>query len=847
MPPPAAAPAPAPRRTRASGARLSPTVRPPDLDLVSWQRALRVQAGEEASFRLRHLGEHVVFGPFTVTNPTTRASYRVAIRGEAVGANYCSCADFARNRLGICKHIAFVLHRLRRQPHVMAQLARGYRPAYSELAVAYDGPPRLRLWRGADCPAPLHRLANRLADADGFVPPEGDIARLAATAAASGHELRIYDDARALLARAADARHRRDRLYDCFPGAAADPATAAILPGLTLHPYQCEGAWFLAERGRALLADDMGLGKTAQAMAAARLLGKAIGSTRFLVVAPPSLVGQWREELARGADLAAQPIRGTFERRAAAWRSAGDGWYLTTYDLLARDRESIARWGPDVLILDEAQRIKNWPTRAAQAVRRLDTPHVFVLTGTPVENKLDELHALVEVVDPFCLGPLPQFKARHSRADPATGKIVGYEGLDAIAAALQPVLLRRTRAQVMTQLPGRICTVLREPMTSAQRQIHEEARCGLAQLLARWQRLHYLSEQDQNLLRALLMRMRMVCDDAFLVDPGQQAGRKLAQVRRLLDEELRERGTKVVVFSAWLDMHALLRPMIEGRGWSSAFLHGAIPAAQRPAVLRTFREDPACRVFLSTDCGAVGLNLQCASVLINVDLPWNPATREQRISRIHRQGQRRSVRVYDLVAEDGIEAAIEQLLTFKSSLAAGILDGGPASVQLDSAPLQRMMRTVTDLDQRMAARAGTETATGPAATAPGERPLGSSGKATPGTSSPIILPSGRTDAAAASPATLSPTAGAPDSGASPPPVVPASAAAPASSIATTAALLRDMGSLLQGLQVDSDAEGRPCLRVPLADPGLLARLAQGLGALQASLTPAPPGAHRPQR
>ena len=780
------------------------------MDVVAWQRALRIQAGEDATFRLRNLGEHAIFSEFAVGNPAKGSTYRVAIRGDRLGVNYCSCADFATNRLGICKHIAFVLHRLRRRPAAARLLQAGYTPPFSEIAVAYEGRPRLRLLVGGECPPAVQRLAAQAISASGE-PDAAAIPRLLRLAERLGHEVRVYDDARDLMATAADDTRRRQLLADAYPKGAKDAKLARLLRGITLHPYQCEGAFFLAERGRALLADDMGLGKTAQAIAAARMLEREAGLKHILFVAPASLIGQWAEEIERFTGRTATIIRGPREVRQAAWTAERSGWTVVTYDCLHRDLAVIQEWGVDLLILDEAQRIKNWPTRAAQAVRRIDCTSCFVLTGTPMENKLDELHALIEVVDRHLLGPLFAFKQRHTEHEAESGKVIGYHGLDLVAEAIALVLLRRTRAQVMDQLPNRSVVVLREPLTATQREFHEEDQVAIAQIVQRWRRQRYLSEVDQKRLMKHLTRMRMVCDDAYLIDQDLRAGPKLDQLTTLLEQELGDPSTKVVIFSTWMAMHELIRGRIDEHGWGYAFLHGGVPSLQRPELIRRFREEDACRIFLATDCGATGLNLQCATVLVNVDLPWNPAVREQRISRIHRQGQRRPVRIYDLIAEDGIEASIAQLLAFKSELAAGVLDGGASAVRMEGSTLQRFMRTVEQLDKTMQADAGAPTAgAAVAARATGAgTPVRSAGG------------DGGREVAASS---------APSRNAAERPDVMGGA------LTMAAQLLADLGRLAASASIERNrATGEAELRLPLPDPGVLASLQQSLAALQGVL------------
>lgn len=444
-----------------------------------------------------------------------------------------------------------------------------------------------------------------------------------------------------------------------------------------------------------------------------------------------------------------------------------------------------------------------------------------------MENKLDELHALIEVVDRHLLGPLFAFKERHTEFEAESGKVIGYHGLDRVAEAIAPVLLRRTRKQVMDQLPNRSTVVLREPLTVAQRGFHEEDKVALAFIVKRWHRLGYLTEVDQKKLMKHLQRMRMVCDDAYLIDQDLRAGPKLDQITTLLEQELSESSTKVVIFSTWMAMHELIRGRLDEHGWGYAFLHGGVPAGERPALIKRFREDASCRVFLSTDCGATGLNLQCATVLVNVDLPWNPAVREQRISRIHRQGQRRPVRIYDLIAEDGIEAGIALLLAFKSELAAGVLDGGASSVRMQGSTLQRFMRTVEELDKTMQAQVGA--ATRPGADAADSTDAAASAAASGTARALLTAKSG----AARGEAAGSGTAAAPAPGRS-------EAERPLAlggALTMAAQLLGDLGRLAATASIERNrATGEAELRLPLPDPGLLAALQQGLAALHGALT-----------
>lgn len=789
-------------------ARLSHRVRPDELSLNDWQLQLRIQAGHEADFAWKSLENGAILGDYHVANPASRRSYHVAIRGRDPGQNHCTCPDFLGNTLGTCKHIEFVLFRLRRKRGAAQAFAAGFHSPWSELAVRLDGQPRLTLRAGEACPNILEQRLRTLVDAQGVISDSTQIPAFLATAKKAGHELRISDAARRLLAREADDRQRTTALTAAFPQGAADPALIRLLPGAKLHPYQAEGAWFAATTGRCLLADDMGLGKTVQAIAAAELLRRHAQVRRVLIVTPVSLKGQWAEEITRFAKQTALVVAGSLEVRLAAWADGDAEVKIANYELLLRDLDAINAWGPDLVVLDEAQRIKNRLTRAAVAVRRIDSPYLLALTGTPLENRLDELHALIEVVDRHLLGPLFAFRDRHAIVENDSHRVVGYRHLDRLAETLKPVLLRRTRSQVLKDLPPRSVQIRRVPLTEAQRQFHDEDKEIVARLVLKWRRTKFLSETDQLRMTCALQRMRMVCDSTHLLEPSIDDNTKIAELESILDAELADPGTKVVLFSAWLKAHELVQALLERRGWGHAFLHGGVSGPGRQAAVRTFRDDPACRVFLATDAGNSGLNLQWASVLVNLDLPWNPAVLEQRIGRIHRMGQARPVRIYHLVAEHSIESAIERILTFKKGVFAGVLDGGASEVHLDGTGLQRFMSDLEAVDGELAAA--------------------SAGAAQDAAEQAEVQAVQAVESTATSEAP----------GAGPNPDTPAPGpAAIAGAFAAGAELLAGLGRLAASATVERAADGSASLRLALPDPTTLDRLQAALAAFAAFLPP----------
>jgi superfamily II DNA or RNA helicase len=672
--------------------------KPEEMSVEQWQVALRKQFAQKQNFRLTNTGDQPIFSEFTVANPQTRREYRVAIRGRGLGDNYCSCPDFAVNTLGTCKHIEWVLRKLRRRPGAKQALAQGFRPAYSQVYLRYGAKREVLFKSGTQCPSGLHELATEYFDGDGTLRADAYVKFEAFMKRASAyrHDLRCYDDALDFIAEVRDRSHLKDRIDRVFPDGIENTAWGSLLK-VPLYPYQREGALFAARAGRSLIADDMGLGKTIQAIAACEILAKMVGVERALIVCPTSLKYQWKQEIEKFCGRSATVVEGTLAKRADLY--AGEGFYkITNYEVVHRDLNPIGAWGPDVVILDEAQRIKNWKTRRAQSVKRLDSKYAIVLTGTPLENRLEELHSIVEFVDRFRLGPMFRFLAEHQHTD-EIGRVIGYCNLDKIGQTLQPILIRRTKKEVLKQLPERLDKNYFVPMTKEQMMHHEENREIAARIAAKWRRFGFLSEVDQRRLMIALQNMRMSCNSTYLLDKKTDYGYKADELVSVLQESFERPGDKAVVFSQWVRTHEILLNRLDAAGLGYVLFHGSIASRDRRELVSQFKQDPKCRVFLSTDAGGVGLNLQNASTVVNMDLPWNPAVLDQRIGRVHRLGQHRPVRVVNFVSQGTIEHGMLSVLSFKQSVFAGVLDGGAQEVFLGGTRLKRFMDSVDKVTQ----------------------------------------------------------------------------------------------------------------------------------------------------
>lgn len=670
---------------------------PEGMELEEWQRLLRKQYGERQEFKLVNNGKHPVFSDFSLTNPETGKTYRLAIRGDKPGDNFCSCPDFSINTLGTCKHVEFTLASLKKLPKGAQQFENGYQPTYSDIYLSYDLKREIRFRPGVDAPAALLTLANRYFDDSGVLKERHLLDLhifLNALSRWKWHEVRCYDDVMSFIADYQDAAHRKALVPELLPDGIDSPLFDNLIK-TELFPYQRQGTLFAVAAGRCLLGDDMGLGKTIQAIAAAELMARLYSIEKVLVISPTSLKHQWKSEIDRFTDRSAVVIEGMTPLRKSLYDK--DSFFkLTNYELVHRDLDLIRAWGPDLIILDEAQRIKNWKTRTAQTVKSLESTFAIVLTGTPLENRIEELHSLMEFVDRHHLGPLYRFVHNHRVTD-ERGKVIGYRDLEKVRTSLKGVMIRRRKSEVLKQLPSRMDKNFFVPMTPEQMDIHQDYYDIVVRLVGKWRQYRFLCEADQRRLQMAMACMRMVSDNTWLVDKKTLHGPKLEELEIILQEMMQEGKEKAVVFSQWHLMTNLVAKLLEANGIGYVHLNGSVPSRERKGLMTTFRDDPNCRVFLSTDAGGVGLNLQSGSLLVNLDIPWNPAVLEQRISRIHRMGQKKPVRIINFISKNSIEERILALLSFKKSLFSGVLDDdGLDVVMMGQSQMEQFMTSVEE-------------------------------------------------------------------------------------------------------------------------------------------------------
>lgn len=422
------------------------------------------------------------------------------------------------------------------------------------------------------------------------------------------------------------------------------------------YPYQMEGIAFLMPRHAALLADEMGLGKTMQTILALRLMFQTGMVQRALLVCPKPLVNNWCRELRSWAeDLPFEVITGDADARRASWLVSNCPLKVINYELLTRDAAFVNDDGVsfDVVVLDEAQRIKNRESKTAQVVRGIKRQRSWALTGTPIENKPEDLVNLFAFVDAERIPP-----------DTPPRRIPQYTA---------DCILRRTKDDVLTDLPAKTVRDTILELTPAQRESYT---------LAETEGVIRLNELGDTVsvqhVFELIMRLKQICN----FDPMTGQSAKLEQLQADLTE-VAESGRKAIVFSQWVEPLEILARALEPVG--PLQFHGRVPARERQAVLDRFKSDPTRHVILmSYGTGSVGLNLQFTNYVFLFDRWWNPAIEDQAINRAHRIGQKDPVFVTRFLTQGTIEGRIAEVLEKKRQLFNELIEqsGPPQSLGL---------------------------------------------------------------------------------------------------------------------------------------------------------------------
>ncbi|MES2017027.1 MAG: DEAD/DEAH box helicase [Pseudomonadota bacterium] len=458
-----------------------------------------------------------------------------------------------------------------------------------------------------------------------------------------------------------------------------------------LRDYQVEGFEWLARLAHwgvgACLADDMGLGKTLQALA---LLLLRAPQGPALVIAPTSVCMNWISETARFAPTLNVKLFGPGDRAAMLLDAGPFDLVIASYGLLQLEAPTFAKVRWTTIVLDEAQAIKNTATKRSQAVMALQGEFRMVATGTPLENHLGELWNLFRFINPGLLGTSDQFNLRFAGPiERAQDKRAEAGARVRLKRLIQPFILRRTKAQVLSELPPRTEIVLPVELTQEEMALYESLRRDALEKLAA---LEAPEGQKSIQILAEMMRLRRACCNPALVAPELNlVSSKLTVFSRLL-EDLLDNRHKVLVFSQFVDHLTLIRKHLDARGISYQYLDGSTPMQERKKRVDAFQAGEGDVFLISLKAGGVGINLTAADYVIHMDPWWNPAVEDQASDRAHRMGQLRPVTIYRLVARHTIEEGIVDLHKHKRDLADSLLEGSDMSARMSPGDMLKMLQ-----------------------------------------------------------------------------------------------------------------------------------------------------------
>ena len=626
----------------------------------------RRQKSDKAAYRIQWANN--IYGDHVLTNEQG-IHYKVFLRDFEAETGYSDSWDSRLNKLGTTKHIMFAFNALKKNRELYERLDKTY--PFIEVFCDPLNENRITWYYPHKLPVGEELLISRHFKKKNYIgntEPEIKSFLGFIENSAEFETIRIRPEVRDKVERAFE----MSMLKELGEAYAPDYSPVKI----ELFPYQKEGVEFVLFKKTAIIADEMGLGKTAQAAAAAVLKKQVFGFRSALVVCPATLKSQWKKEIETFTNEKALIVSGTPKERESQYLDDRYFFFIVNYETILRDSLAINKAGIDFLILDEAQRIKNYETKTASSIKRLLAKHTLVITGTPIENRLIDIFSIVSALDPYFFGPLWEFSYQHCLFDPEkTNKINGYYNLQALNVRLSEILIRREKRNVLDQLPNVQQIDIPVELSPQQAEYHASCAKSIASII----RKKFLTAYDMQKLQQLLARMRMVCDSTYLIDDRTNISPKMEELKNILIDQFDLSNTKrkVIIFSEWVKVHKLIGQLLRQNKIGFVELTGKVPVKSRGDLIKKFENNPECCVFLSTEAGGAGLNLQVADTLINFELPWNPAKKNQRIGRIDRLGQKSgNLTIYNMITRNSIEQQIAAGLLVKQSLFDGVLDSG---------------------------------------------------------------------------------------------------------------------------------------------------------------------------
>ncbi len=625
-------------------------------------------------------GDHLVINKF-------HKKYRVTIHDPVKNQAHCSCPDYMTNGLGTCKHIHFLTAKLMNEDHSKNKIDREIFPFIDIYWDSKNSIPALFSENLDKESKELKTVLNNYFDASGKYRSK-DITRIMGCIDEISVNKRIR-------VRETLIKRIEHQILIKELGMISESKLPELPLKTRLYPYQKQGVKFGLYKPAVLIGDEMGLGKTLQAISICILKKELFGFSKVLVITLASLKEQWKREIEKFTSEKAGIVEGKPEHRKNIYFNDNSLFKITNYEAVLRDVLVLSRFNPDIIILDEAQRIKNFSTKTADAVKSIPKKHALVLTGTPLENKLEDVYSIIQFLDPYLLTPLWKFACDHFLIPKKKkSSVAGYKNLDKLKEKLKSIVIRRKKEDVLKELPREVVNNYYIDLTQEQSEIHG----GYARLLLPLLNKKFLTPVDVRRIQMLLLKMRQVCDSTFLIDRETHISPKLKELEGIIDETVIQNKRKMVIFSEWTTMTFLIAKTLSDMSIPFVELSGKVPVKKRQALIDEFTNNPDCCVFLSTDAGGTGLNLQAADCIVNFELPWNPAKLNQRIGRVSRIGQAsQCVNVINLIAKRSIEEKIFATIQLKTELFEGVFDDGPDIVEFSQEKRNEMLNRLRQM------------------------------------------------------------------------------------------------------------------------------------------------------
>lgn len=627
------------------------------------ERQLKAKAAKyRINFNYNVFGEHILYNE-------KNKRYKITFRDFDNKIGYCSCPDYQTNKLGTCKHLMFAFNHIEKNNTLQKkQFSKKY--PFVEIFLNPIDDYKITWFYPETVDYEIKELITRHFGNSNTLSNDKIINFINFIDEANNYKQILI---RPEVIELVEKEYNKQSLKEIVERFDFEKGLEGSTVNLNLFQYQIEGIKFASFRESAIIADEMGLGKTIQAIVTAILKKKIFHFNKTLIICPASLKEQWKREIEKFTHEKATVVNGLPEERFKTYKTAEEYFLIINYETVLRDWIEINKNNIDFIILDEAQRIKNYETQTSNAIKSLNKKHALVITGTPIENRLIDLYSIVDFLDKSFLSPLWEFSYQHCFFDEISkNKITGYYNLDQLKKKMNSILIRREKNQVIDQLPNISQIDIPVEMSELQADYHGSFAKGIASILAKKIKTPF----DMQRLMLLLSKMRMVCDSTYLIDLETNFSPKLKELEYVLLEKLniQNNNKKILIFSEWKRMTNIIAQMLKKNNITFVELNGSVPVKNRGKIIKEFEENKDCKIFISTEAGGVGLNLQVADTVINFELPWNPAKKNQRIGRIDRIGQlNKNLTVISFITKNSIEMKIASGLVLKQNLFSSVL------------------------------------------------------------------------------------------------------------------------------------------------------------------------------